>query len=417
MISTCEQTARDNKTERISTLELELSLFLDWLSHQAVPYWANHGLLPNGGVIESFDAQAAPMLNKPCRVLVQHRQIAVFALAYKQGWLPQAPQLIHGIREFLDTFATVEASPDPACLPRYAHSVSADGMVLDPQVNLYDLAFQLLAYGCCHHAFGDDYFLRMSEALYQRLDAELKSNHGGWYENPYDHRVRRQNPHMHLLEAFLVLFQTSADIAWLDRATEVVSLFESHFYQYQPRCVLEYFESDWSLPRIDLQIAEPGHMFEWVWLLRFYQSLTGMDLNALCDNLHQQANQFGIGAHGCPVDSVSTTWQANASSARLWPATERVKSSLSQLSFSQQPAQEMVATALDAIKSLSHSFISHADSALHIDQINADGGTLNANAPASTVYHLMMCGLEAQRYLKGLAHIMQFGKDDPRGRL
>src|SRR3546814_5449526 len=89
---------------------------------------------------------------------------------------------------------------------------------------------------------------------------------------------RRQNPHMHLLEAFLALYEASGEAHWLARAQSIHDLFRRHFLQQGQ--LVEFFDADWREVPQDgrdgaRRLREPGHFFEWAWLLHRLALLTG----------------------------------------------------------------------------------------------------------------------------------------------
>ena len=57
---------------------------------------------------------------------------------------------------------------------------------------------------------------------------------------------RRQNPHMHLLEALLALHVATGEKNWLRRAGALVDLFKRRFVDPQTGALIEFFGEDWS---------------------------------------------------------------------------------------------------------------------------------------------------------------------------
>ena len=100
--------------------------------------------------------------------------------------------------------------------------------------------------------------------------------HGGFFEEFAPGRTemklpRRQNPHMHLLEALLALHVATGEKNWLRRAGALVDLFKRRFVDPQTGALIEFFAEDWSAaPGDEGRLREPGHQFEWVWLLFEY---------------------------------------------------------------------------------------------------------------------------------------------------
>ncbi len=90
---------------------------------------------------------------------------------------------------------------------------------------------------------------------------------------------RKQNPHMHLLEAALVNLEAGGDARFLALADEMVGLFCDHFYDGVTGTLGEYFDESWRRAAGEAGRAiEPGHHFEWAWLLAAYQRISGRDM-------------------------------------------------------------------------------------------------------------------------------------------
>src|SRR3546814_14289476 len=80
--------------------------------------------------------------------------------------------------------------------------------------------------------------------------------------------------HMHLLEACLALHEATKETAYLDRAGLLLDLFRDRFLV--TGSLREFFTDDLRPAPGDAgRIVEPGHHFEWVWLLHRYGLVTG----------------------------------------------------------------------------------------------------------------------------------------------
>lgn len=387
-------------------LEEELLAYLEWLQESALARWATCGIADSGASIEQFQFNGAADEQVDLRVRVQLRQVVAFALAHSQHWVENGSELVTSIRQYLDTYGVIRPLIGAVDSPIYAHTLDASGAVTDQRQDLYDLAFQLLSYACCHHAFGDSLCLRRAESLFSRINQQFANPHGGWSEGDYRVRYRRQNPHMHLFEAFLMLYQTSGDLNWMSRANQVYRLFLTHFYRAEEEVVLEYFNDDWSLPMASQQIIEPGHMMEWVWLLRQYQSISGIDVEDICRGLYHRALAYGRSEQNVFFDQLLITGEVIKNTKRCWPMTEWVKASLAQASFADDE-YDYLADAVTALRSLKMHYLTHPIKGQYIDQLGEDNQPINVKAPTSSLYHLVMCGLEGMRYLQSDAFVLQ----------
>src|SRR5690606_23146238 len=105
-----------------------------------------------------------------------------------------------------------------------------DGSVLDPAEDAYDHAFVLLALAHAHAA-GHDRAMQLGREALGFLDTYLADpRSGGFLEEGGGRGLRRSNPHMHLLEAFLAWHELTGDPHYLERAADIVSLFRERFF-------------------------------------------------------------------------------------------------------------------------------------------------------------------------------------------
>ncbi|MHA4875565.1 AGE family epimerase/isomerase, partial [Enterococcus faecium] len=80
---------------------------------------------------------------------------------------------------------------------------------------------------------------------------------------------------------------------------------------------------DWQ--RLRPSAIEPGHQFEWAWLLHQAGRLVGADVAAPARRLYDFATRHGA----LPViDAVGEDGAARQASTRLWPQTEAIKAHL-----------------------------------------------------------------------------------------
>ena len=112
----------------------------------------------------------------------------------------------------------------------------------------------------------------------------------------------------------------------------------------------EYFDGRWVRQSGAAgEIREPGHQFEWVWLLQQYLH---QDSHAPApERLKQQALQlFDFGQRygiegtgplsGMAVDAVCADGRALVSSKLLWPQTEYIKARVARFDWTQDPADK-----------------------------------------------------------------------------
>jgi mannose-6-phosphate isomerase len=117
--------------------------------------------------------------------------------------------------------------------------------------------------------------------------------------------------------------------------------------------------------------------------------------------LYQNGLKLGLEAgSGLIYDEVLPSGDLVKKTKRLWPLTELIKASLAQAKASSDSAYKLQAEqqAALAIDVLFRFYLNSNVTGLYVDQLDAENQVCVADAPASTLYHLMVAGLEAQAY-------------------
>ena len=381
----------------------------DWLTRQALPLWSHAGYDDTaGGFVECLTLDGRPLLDRDKRMRVQARQIYVYSHAHLLGWTPPAggPSALEVARGGFEFLTRHYWRTDNG---GFVFSATRDGTPADTRIEAYEQAFALYAFAWYHRASGDPDALSWATRTLAFLDAHLADPiHGGYFENPARDLPRRQNPHMHLLEALLVLYGATADAAYLDRARAIVDLFQNRLLDPATGTLGEFFGADWSIaPGTAGQIVEPGHHFEWVWLLQRYAEATHADTRHAADLLYRFAMTHGRDrapgpAEGLAFDSVlrggadgrlghGTSLDDNK---RLWVQTEAIKAQLACLEDGPDTdAAAHLEAFLERLFGL-YLAVGHGNWQDHLD---ARGGAIAETAPASSFYHLFLCLTEVLR--------------------
>lgn len=378
-------------------LEQGLQDYIQWLKNKALPVWATRGLDEEGASVEQFNADGTVDRTSNKRVRVQARQMFVFASAQSRGWLENGAELVAGLDSFCGRHAWIDRKG------RYAHLLGPENAIIDEKTDIYDIAFFLLAYAWRYQVFHDLKALDKANKILSDMDLGLKGDPGGWIEGDYDAPYRRQNPHMHLFEAFIALYNATRDGKWLAKAGELYCLFETAFFEGETGVLREYFSPGWKVaPGQKGAIIEPGHMMEWVWLLRQYQKVTGAPVDRYCHALYHRAAELGFDPEtGLLFNEVMLDGRHHRVSKRCWPMTEWLKAALAQ-DQAVGSEHDYRSDALAAITGIQKYFLRPAQPGLYVDAIGAEGKIINDKAPASTLYHLMVAGMEAQAFLQGV---------------
>ncbi|MGD8176399.1 AGE family epimerase/isomerase [Marinimicrobium sp. ARAG 43.8] len=363
-----------------------------WMTEEALPLWQERGLSPEGGHWEALNADGSVDEQANIRVRVLARQAFSFAFGTARQWC-------HGeaMARQLMAFVT-ERAAHPSAGGGFTHLMNPAFEVIDTRQDLYDHAFFLLAYSWCYRAFGDDSFLKGAEALMAHLDHRFGSVYGGWTEGDYAYTQRRQNPHMHLFEAMMSLHEATGDAKWLARAGELFALFQSRYFDPEREVLFEFFEDDWTLKHAPNEAPiEPGHMFEWVWLLDWYRRLTGQSVTRYTEALYRKAMDIGQVASGLVWDEVRLDGTPLKYTKRCWGLTEFIKASLVRAREGDAQAE---ARAVEAIDTLFTYYLTAQTPGAYVDQRGADDEVLIDKAPASTLYHLVVLTAEVSDYVR-----------------
>ncbi|MBO6796547.1 AGE family epimerase/isomerase [Maricaulis sp.] len=363
----------------------------DWGVHSFFPLWREKSLDPEtGGFFEVFDARGEPRRDADRRVRVQARQIYTFARAHLRGWCDGLEAAQSGW-DYLQKHAR---HPDGG----YAHRLNARGEIISDLRDLYDHAFILLAASFLAEVTGDPRYLQDCDDLLEFLDTRMCHPTGGYIEAVGAGNVpRRQNPHMHLFEA-LMIFRQAGGKGGLARATEIHALFHQRFYSKDHGVLFEFFESD--LKRLSAEtgpVAEPGHMFEWVWLLNKYALLSGEDISPAAEHLFRNAMRMGINpSSGLLISSMDETGVVSEHGTRTWMQNEWFRAACVAKTRGFEGADvalEMAGRAMldkHFAVSLPGGWIEHFDGA---------GNPVGDDMPASTPYHIIGALIEADKLL------------------
>lgn len=352
----------------------------EWLCHIAAPLWATRGRTAGGLFAERMTLTGEPDADY-FRVFVQARHIFAFATIGRIGWdgpwkalIAETIGVLHKNAQRNDGF--------------FVHRLNAAGLPLDNRVDLYDQAFVLFALANAGEALTEPRWFDVAEELLDLIERQWSHPAGGFTEGEIaDSRVRRQNPHMHLLEAAMALAEASGRSCFTIFAEKIADLAAARFIDAKSGALLEYF-TDELVPAggVEGRIVEPGHCFEWAWLFERLGRQGRADRLAVADGLTGFARRYGI----CPVrnvciNEVLTDGSVHDATARLWPQTERIKAAAIR---QRRIGDGVEATELGAaIRGLSQ-YYAVPTPGLWRDKLKLDGSWIEEMAPGSSLYHI-----------------------------
>ena len=362
-----------------------------WALDHAFPLWwevgADH---VKGGFFEKIAQDGTPV-EAPRRARVQPRQIYSYAVAGLLGWTgPWKQALNHG----LDFYLAKYRRPDGFMRTL----VASDGAPLDDKVDLYDQAFGLFGLAMAAQVLPERTDLPVLAAqLRDRLHAELKHPVAGFEESVPRSLPLLSNPHMHLFEASLAWLEVSGEARWRSMADEIAELALSKFIDPVSGGLREYYDGDWNpAPGVTGRIIEPGHQFEWAWLLLRWGKLAGRD-----DAIRAALRMIEIGdgpgvdlARGVAIFALLDDMSVHDDVARLWAQTERIKAGALAAELTGDP--RWWATAAAGAEGLIKYFDTPVKG-LWRDKLRADGTFVDEDAPTSSFYHIVCAILELDR--------------------
>jgi mannose-1-phosphate guanylyltransferase/mannose-6-phosphate isomerase len=363
-----------------------------WLFDTALPLWAGVGVdRAHGGVYEALNHDGSPADLGYKRLRVLARQIYCFANAELVGWEGDA-------RAVLEHCFTTLTTTGWHAEGGWIHLWNPDGTVKDPQRDTYDQCFVLLALAWLWKATKWPEAWVWAERTIAYMDDHLVDRaHGGFYESSLPHDYRRANPHMHYLEAMQAWYEVTGERAFLDRAETAVELFKSVFFNPESWSVTEHFERDWSGRKDKPARVEPGHHYEWVWLLlRQARFADQPGLKEYCRKLYATSHAFG---HARGTDAVCDSMAPDGSemlgTARLWCQTEALKAGLLARAEGLPGDETLFIRMLDVIF---NRYLTTPTPGGWYDQIDPNGRVISKHMPTSTFYHVFCALVEYLRH-------------------
>jgi mannose-6-phosphate isomerase len=368
--------------------------FIGWVRTEALPTWAGQGFdTASDRFHERLDGAGRPLL-VPHRAMVQARQIYVYAHAANLGWYRDGTTLAMRAMMALQRDFCVEAEGGLAV--RFSID-PATGRPHSDRLDAYTHAFVLFAAAFLYRATGETALLSFADRIAGFVDRKLADPVAGGLLTDADNAdaEKLQNPQMHLLEAWLALADAAPDGPWLERAGNLVALFRDHMLARPAGILPERFAPDWG-PHPDPKIAdvfEPGHHFEWIWLLRWYETLTGVDLADCRAVLLVSATQPTATRDGLIIDQLGGNGRVVRDAHRLWPHCEAIKAATaSPLGLADPASRQLAGNAADGL--LRH-FLGSPFPGGWTDQIEPTHAPIVDYVPASSLYHLMLAAAVA----------------------
>ncbi|WFU47194.1 mannose-6-phosphate isomerase Pmi [Sinorhizobium terangae] len=372
----------------------------DWLANAALPLWRQKGFdVAGGGFVETIDMEGEPT-RADRRSRVQPRQVYCFAEAGRRGWPGDWRTVAEGGIAYFDRVYRLPTG-------FYGALADAEGALIDPSFDLYNQAFALLAFSYLAQVFPERSreMAERSNDLRQKLEAYCKHPIAGFEEDNPSRLPLGSNPHMHLFEACLACETVEGfdRVTWANLADEIAQLAMDRFVDAETGALREFFDHDWTpFPGEKGRIVEPGHQFEWAWLLlRWGERRGNAEAIVKARRLFAIGEEYGI----CPKRDVAVMTLLDDFSvadpvARLWPQTEWLKAAIRFAALTEGKERERYLASASRASAALGRFLETPIRGLWRDKQQADGAFVEEPAPASSFYHIVCAIYELEDCLK-----------------
>jgi mannose-6-phosphate isomerase len=360
-----------------------------------LPLWATYGVdRRNGGFHEKLDFALEPV-EEMRRARLVSRQIYSFAIGHEMGWTGPAEELVrHGLDFLIAHLIRADGTVIAAC--------SADGSLINDQYDPCDYAFVLLALATAARKLADrDALLDLATRIRARLIAGWAHPRIGFEEASPRKLPLKANPHMHLFEAFLAWAELVGPIdpSWQAAANAMAELALDKLIHPRTGALPEGFDGDWNpMPDARGLLIEPGHQFEWSWLLGRWALATGRQ-----DGFERSRRLALIGeaqgidlARGVAVNALDERFEIRDPDAKLWPQAERIKAwyALGTHPMNSPSDQTEALSRLKPAVAGLERYLVDAPAGLWHENMRVDSSFVVEPVRASSLYHLT-CAIHA----------------------
>jgi mannose-6-phosphate isomerase len=338
-----------------------------------VPLWQGPGWNADMALpYEALDAEHQPLPPQRYRAMACARQLYLFSSLI--GQVPAAEERAAAL------FRSLQQHFHDAEHGGWFYSVDPHGAPLDQRKDLYTHAFILFA--CAH------YWDKVREPLVESvLNAvlEVVAQRFATGDSLYEASLDRdwsslesgplQNPLMHLAEAFLATLSVRKDVAVQDALVELCTAMQKRFIDPQHGVLMEK-----PLGAVD-NWFEPGHQFEWYFLLESSSLLRGSTLHAALERAFALTEQLGVDPQTAAVRaSLDLDGRPKDATQRIWAQAEYLRA------LTLRPNSE--GSVQRQLQALQQHFL-HVGGWYECRDENGD--VSRKDMPSTTPYHLATC--------------------------
>ena len=340
-----------------------------WNAELALPY-------------EALSPAHQPLPPQRYRAMACARQLYVFASLIDDPAFPAAAERAAAL------FRSLQSHFHDAEHGGWFYSIDAHGAPLDQRKDLYTHAFIIFA--CAH------YWAKVREPLVESvLNAALRvvlvqfSTSNGLYEASLDQDWSSlgsgplQNPLMHLAEAFLATLSVREDPTVQSALLALTDAMQQHFIEPVHNVMLEK-------PRgaVD-NWFEPGHQFEWLFLLASSPLLRGTALHGSLDRAFGFAEQVGVDPQtGAVCGMLAPDGTLRDGTQRIWAQAEYLRA----LTLRPEGAERVQRQVL----ALQQRFLYTGG---WYECRDGQGNVSREDMPSTTPYHLATCYSGLAQYI------------------
>lgn len=348
-----------------------------WLMTQALPLWWTHGFDHGRKLWREELTQEGEPTESAIRARVQGRQTFCYAMANQLGWSGPSGQAVDAGFDAIGSYCKM-----PNLLTTL---VTSDGTVLDNRILLYDQTFHMLALVAASNR--TDGAEQRALAVLDAIETTFERASAGYREagdQPY-----QSNAHMHLFEACLEWAEHGCSPRWHETASRIATLAMERFID-PAGFIREFFDGGWIPAQGEAgHVVEPGHQFEWSWLLQRWALCEEDDAMSTVAKKLFECGVAGLDlTRGVVVDTLNDDLKQVTDQARLWPQIEWLKAALLLSETARGDRRYWLAQVAAAYTAVMR-YLATPVSGLWFDKCEADGSFVNEPAPASSFYHIV----------------------------
>ena len=349
-----------------------------------VPLWQGPGWNPQLALpYEALGADLQPLPPQRYRAMACARQLFLFSS------LIGHPDVTDAQTRASALFRSLQQHFHDAEHGGWFYSIDPQGKPLDRRKDLYTHAFIIFA--CAH------YWARTKEPLAEStLNAALKvvaerfADGAGLYEAQLDEDWSSlgtgplQNPLMHLAEAFLATLSVRADPSTQSALDALVDNMYRRFIEPATGVMMEK-----PLGAVD-NWYEPGHQFEWFFLLHTSPEMRGRPLHDALTRAFLHAETQGVDLQtGAVAAMLALDGTLRDGTQRIWAQAEYLRA----LALHPQSKADL----RDQLLAFQQRFV-------HVrgwnECLNSDGHVSRSDMPSTTPYHLATCYIGLNDFLQ-----------------